>query len=79
MTFIFGAARKIAHLRADDRLNVTPLREASREAQQLALPAPQRWPRINVSYRHLSEIRNWEIETRLHQQTTIESKLNPSS
>ena len=79
MAFIFGAAHKIAHLRADDRLNVIPLREPSREAQQLALAAPQRWPRINVNYRHLSEIRNWKIETRLHQQTTIESKLNLSS
>ena len=79
MAVIFGTARKVTRFRTDDCLNMAPLREASRETQQLALAPPQRSPRVYVNYCHLSEIRNWKVETRLHQQTTIESKLNLSS
>jgi hypothetical protein len=42
MALILRTVREIALLRADYRLNMAPLREASREAQDLALTAPQR-------------------------------------
>jgi hypothetical protein len=65
MAFILRTAREIAHFRADDRLNMAPLRKASREAQYLALTAPQCRPRIDVNNRHCARIGNWKRETKL--------------